>query len=258
MTDLKGKTALITGSTSGIGLGIAQTLAGRGANIILNGFGDVLAAQQSVTHHAGRIGYHGADLMKPQEITDLMTYAHSEFGGVDILVNNAGIQHVASVEDFAPERWDAVIALNLSAAFHTMHLAIPGMKQRGWGRIINIASTHGLVASAQKSAYVAAKHGIIGLTKSAALELAQTGVTCNAICPGWVKTPLVEKQIADRAQAGGISVAQATRDLLLEKQPSAEFVTPQQLGELALFLCSDAAVQVRGAAWAMDGGWTAQ
>ncbi|WP_283150788.1 3-hydroxybutyrate dehydrogenase [Silvimonas soli] len=258
MTDLKGKTALITGSTSGIGLGIAQVLAAHGANVVLNGFGDVLAAQESVTRYAGRVGYHGADLAQPDQIADLMRYVESEFGGADILVNNAGIQHVANVQDFAPERWDAVIAINLSAAFHTMRLAIDGMKARGWGRIINIASTHGLVASAQKSAYVAAKHGLIGLTKAAALELAQTGVTCNAICPGWVKTPLVEKQIADRAAATGISVAQATRDLLIEKQPSAEFVTPQQLGELALFLSSNAAAQVRGAAWAMDGGWTAQ
>ncbi|MEK7414160.1 MAG: 3-hydroxybutyrate dehydrogenase [Planctomycetota bacterium] len=255
---LTGKTALVTGSTSGIGLGIALSLARQGANVVLNGFGDAAEAQTTVAQHGSRVGYHGADMSKPDEIAAMMAYAAATFGGVDILVNNAGIQHVAAVEQFPVERWDAIIAINLSSAFHTTRLAIPSMKTKGWGRVINIASVHGLVASAQKSAYVAAKHGIIGFTKAVALETAATGVTVNAICPGWVLTPLVQKQIDDRAAREGISADQARLDLVGEKQPSQQFVTPEQLGELAIFLCSSAADQVRGVAWAVDGGWTAQ
>ncbi|CAG9172379.1 D-beta-hydroxybutyrate dehydrogenase [Cupriavidus laharis] len=257
---LKGKTALVTGSTSGIGLGIAQALAAQGANIIANGFGDVEAAKREIAQAGAgiKVGYHGADMSKSSEIEDMMRYAESEFGGADILVNNAGIQFVANIEDFPPERWDAIIAINLTSAFHTTRLALPGMKQKNWGRIINVASTHGLVASAQKSAYVAAKHGIVGLTKVTALETAQTGVTANAICPGWVLTPLVQKQVDARAQKEGIPVEQAKRELVIEKQPSGQFVTPEELGALAVFLSSEAARQVRGAIWNMDGGWVAQ
>jgi 3-hydroxybutyrate dehydrogenase len=202
--------------------------------------------------------YHGADMSKPAEIEDMLRACEAQLGGPDILVNNAGIQHVANVEDFPVERWDAIIAINLSSAFHTMRMALPGMKARGWGRVINIASTHGLVASAGKSAYVAAKHGLIGLTKAAALECATGGVTVNAICPGWVLTPLVQKQIDARAAAGGLSQDEAKRQLLAEKQPSLRFTTPEQLAELAVFLCSPAADNVVGVAWNMDGGWTAQ
>ena len=255
---LKGKTALVTGSTSGIGLGIAQCLARQGANIVLNGFGDTKAPQEAVQALGVRAGYHGADMSKPAEIEAMMAYATAEFGGVDILVNNAGIQHVAAVEDFPAERWDAIIAINLSSAFHTTRLAIPGMRKKNWGRVINVASAHGLVASAQKSAYVAAKHGIVGFTKSIALEAATSGITVNAICPGWVLTPLVQKQIDDRAKREGIDIQQASNELLREKQPSLQFTTPEQLGELAVFLCSPAADNVRGVAWAVDGGWTAQ
>jgi 3-hydroxybutyrate dehydrogenase len=255
---LKGKTALVTGSTSGIGLGIAKSLAGQGARVVLNGFGDIEAAKAEVAALGVEVGYHGADMSRPDQITDMMAYAAREMGGVDVLVNNAGIQHVAPVEDFPPEKWDAIIAINLSSAFHTTRLAIPRMRQRNWGRIVNIASAHGLVASAGKSAYVAAKHGIVGFTKAVALETATTGITCNAICPGWVLTPLVQKQIDDRAAREGIPVAQAERDLLGEKQPSLQFTTPEQLGELTAFLCSDAAANVKGQAWAADGGWTAQ
>ena len=255
---LKGKTALITGSTSGIGLGMAQVMAAQGANIVLNGFGDFEPAKAAIAALGVQVEYHGADMSKPAEIATMMAFAAQKFGAVDVLVNNAGIQHVANVEDFPPDRWDAIIAINLSSAFHTSRLAIPGMRARNWGRIINIASAHGLVASAAKSAYVAAKHGLVGLTKSSALELATTGVTVNAICPGWVLTPLVQKQIDARAQKEGITVEQAKTDLLGEKQPSLQFTTPQQLGELALFLCSAGADNVRGVAWAVDGGWTAQ
>lgn len=255
---LKGKTALVTGSTSGIGLGIAKALAQQGAHIVLNGFGDAKAAQAEVEALGVKTAYHGADISKPAEIEALMKTAVDAFGRVDVLVNNAGIQHVAKVEDFPVDKWDAIIAINLSSAFHTSRLALPAMREANWGRIINIASAHGLVASAQKSAYVAAKHGIVGLTKSTALETATTGVTANAICPGWVLTPLVQKQIDDRAAREGISVDQAQKDLLGEKQPSLQFTTVDQLGALAVFLCSPAADQVRGVAWAMDGGWTAQ
>ena len=255
---LKGKTALVTGSTSGIGLGIAKALAQQGANIVLNGFGDAEGPKAAIAALGVRTEYHGADMSKPEQIEDMMRFAASKFGRVDVLVNNAGIQHVANVEDFPAERWDAIIAINLTSAFHTTRLAVPAMREANWGRIVNIASDHGLVASAQKSAYVAAKHGIVGFTKAVALETAKTGVTCNAICPGWVLTPLVQKQIDDRAAREGIEVSQAKHDLLAEKQPSLEFVTPEQLGALAVFLCSAGADNVRGVAWAMDGGWTAQ
>ena len=255
---LKGKTAVVTGSTSGIGLGMATALARAGANVVLNGFGDPEPAKAAIAAAGVRVGYHGADMSKPAEIAELIAYAEKEFGAVDILVNNAGIQFVANVDEFPVEKWDAIIAINLSSAFHTTRLALPGMRQRGWGRIINLASAHGLVASAGKSAYVAAKHGMVGLTKAVALETATTGVTCNAICPGWVLTPLVQKQIDDRAAREGIAVEQAQRELLGEKQPSLQFTTPEQLGELAVFLCTDAAANVRGQAWAVDGGWTAQ
>ena len=255
---LKGKTALVTGSTSGIGLGIAKALAQQGANIVLNGFGDVEGAKAEISALDVQVDYHGADMSKPAQIEDMMKFAAARFGYVDVLVNNAGIQHVSNVEDFPIERWDAVIAINLSSAFHTTRLAIPAMREANWGRIINIASAHGLVASAQKSAYVAAKHGIVGFTKSVALETATTGITSNAICPGWVLTPLVQKQINDRSEREGISLAQAQKDLLGEKQPSLQFTTVEQLGGLAVFLCSPAAEQVRGVAWQVDGGWTAQ
>ncbi len=255
---LKGKTALVTGSTSGIGLGIAKALAAQGANIMMNGFGEKDAAIAEVKALGVEVDYHGADMSQPAEIEAMMQAAQQRFGGVDILVNNAGIQHVANIEDFPVDRWDAIIAINLSSAFHTTRLALPYMKQNNWGRIINLASVHGLVASAQKSAYVAAKHGIVGLTKVTALETAQTGVTCNAICPGWVLTPLVQKQVDARAQKEGLNNDAAKKALLLEKQPSAEFVTPDQLAALAVFMCSDAASQIRGVAWNMDGGWVAQ
>ncbi|MDO5693225.1 MAG: 3-hydroxybutyrate dehydrogenase [Pseudomonadota bacterium] len=258
MSTLKGKTALVTGSTSGIGLGIAIELARQGANIVMNGFGDVEAPKRDIAAHGVRVEHHGADMSKPTEIEAMMAFAADKFGGVDILVNNAGIQHTASIQEFPVEKWDAIIAINLSSAFHTTRLAIPHMTQKNWGRIINIASVHGLVASKDKSAYVAAKHGIVGLTKVTALELATTGVTANAICPGWVLTPLVQQQIDARAAREGIGVDQATRDLLSEKEPSQQFTTPEQLGGMAVFLCSPAAANVRGQAWANDGGWTAQ
>lgn len=261
-TTLKGKTALVTGSTSGIGLGIAKTLAGQGANIIFNGFGDakeIEALQKAVAKEYGvQTFYHNADMSKGTEIEAMIQFAGDKLGGVDILVNNAGIQHVANIEDFPVEKWDAIIAINLTSAFHTTRLVLPTMKAKNWGRIINIASVHGLVGSTQKSAYVAAKHGIVGLTKVTALETAQTGITCNAICPGWVLTPLVQKQVDARAEVAGISVDEAKKMLLAEKQPSGEFVTPEQLGQLAVFLCSEAASQMRGNAMRMDGGWVAQ
>jgi 3-hydroxybutyrate dehydrogenase len=258
---LKGKNALVTGSTSGIGLGIAKALARQGANIVVNGFGEpaaVAAVEKELQALGVKTFYHAADMSKPMQIEDLMRKSAQALGRVDVLVNNAGIQHVSPIEDFPIEKWDAIIAINLTSAFHTTRLALPAMKAAGWGRIINIASAHGLVASAQKSAYVASKHGIVGLTKAVALETATTGVTCNAICPGWVLTPLVQKQIDDRAARDKCSQDQAKRELLGEKQPSGEFVTPEQLGELAVFLCSDAAAQIRGVAWNVDGGWVAQ
>ncbi len=259
---LKGKTALVTGSTSGIGLGIAKALARQGANIVMNGFGEVdgpraevLAAGQA----AGiQVAYHAADMSRAADIEDMMKYGADQFGRIDIVVNNAGIQHVASVEHFPVERWDAIIAINLTSAFHTTRLALPAMKAANWGRIINVASVHGLVGSAQKSAYVAAKHGIVGLTKVTALETAPTGVTCNAICPGWVLTPLVQKQVDAKAQQLGVSNEEAKKVLLGEKEPSMQFTTPEELGELAVFFCSPAGNNVRGVAWNMDGGWAAQ
>jgi 3-hydroxybutyrate dehydrogenase len=255
---LKGKTAIVTGSTSGIGLGIACALAEQGAAVMLNGFGDAKPALDAVGRFGSRVAHHGADMSKPAEIEDLVRSTERDFGAVDILVNNAGIQHVALVEDFPAEKWDAIIAINLSSAFHSTRAAMPGMRSRNWGRVINIASAHGLVASAQKSAYVAAKHGIVGLTKAVALETATTGVTVNAVCPGWVLTPLVQKQLDDRAAREGIPMDEAKRRLLAEKQPSLQFTTPEELGALVVWLCSAAANNVRGVSWAVDGGWTAQ
>ena len=258
---LKGKTALVTGSTSGIGLGIATALARDGANIMLNGFGDTAQIEAIKRELAGlgvKVDYHPADMTKPAEIADLVKATATRLGNVDILVNNAGIQHVAPIESFPDDRWDAVIAINLTSSFHTIKHALPLMKAAGWGRIINIASAHGLVASAQKSAYVAAKHGLVGLTKTVALETANTGVTCNAICPGWVLTALVQKQIDAKAAASGQTDAQAKTALVSEKQPDHEFSTPEDLGALAVFLCSHAGRLIRGASYVMDGGWTAQ
>jgi 3-hydroxybutyrate dehydrogenase len=259
---LKGKVAVITGSTSGIGLGIARALAAQGAAVMLNGFGDQAEIERLRAGIADefrvRAAYNGADLAKPAETKSLIEAAIAELGKVDILVNNAGIQFVSPVEDFPEEQWERVIAINLSATFYGTKYALPGMKARNWGRIINVASAHGLAASANKSAYVAAKHGVVGLTKVVALETAETGVTANAICPGWVLTPLVQKQIDALAARRGLSNAEASRELLSEKQPSKEFVTPDQLGALAVFMCSDAAANLRGAAINMDGGWLAQ
>jgi 3-hydroxybutyrate dehydrogenase len=255
---LKGKTALVTGSTSGIGLGLAKALARQGANIVLNGFGDVEGPQSQVRALGVQVAYHGADMSKPAEIEAMMKFAASQFGRVDVLVNNAGIQHVAPVEEFPTDKWDAIIAINLSSAFHASRLALPAMKAANWGRIINVASVHGLVASVHKSAYVTAKHGLVGLTKVIALETATTGVTCNAICPGWVLTPLVQQQVDARAATGRLSNEEAKRQLLGEKEPSMQFTTPEELGELAVFFCSPAGNNVRGVAWNMDGGWAAQ
>ncbi len=258
---LQGKTALVTGSTSGIGLGLAKALAAQGANVVLNGFGDSSGPEAEVAGvatHGAQVAFHGADMTKPAEIAAMMTFTAERFGRVDILVNNAGIQHVAKIEDFPIERWDAVIAINLSSAFHATRLALPAMKAANWGRIINVASVHGLVGSAEKSAYVAAKHGIVGLTKVTALENAVGGVTCNAICPGWVLTPLVQKQVDAKAAALKITNEEATRLLLGEKEPSMQFTTPEELGDLAVFFCSSAGKNVRGVAWSMDGGWAAQ
>lgn len=255
---LANKTALVTGSTSGIGLGIAKALARQGANIVLNGFGDVEGPKAEIAALGAKVAYHGADMSKPNEIEAMMAYAATEFGRVDILVNNAGIQHVARIEDFPVARWDAIVAINLSSAFHATRLALPAMQAANWGRIINVASVHGLVGSSEKSAYVAAKHGVVGLTKVTALENATSGVTCNAICPGWVLTPLVQKQVDAKAAALGISNDDAKNLLLGEKEPSMQFTTPEELGELAVFFCSPAGANVRGVAWNMDGGWAAQ
>jgi 3-hydroxybutyrate dehydrogenase len=259
---LKGRSAVVTGSTSGIGLGIAEALAAQGANVLLNGFGDpaeIEKVRATLTEmHGVRVSYSAADMAKPDEIDGMIAQATRDLGGVDILVNNAGIQHTAPVREFPLERWNAIIAINLTAAFCATRAVLPHMESRGWGRIINIASAHGLVASVHKAAYVAAKHGVLGLTKVVALETARTGVTCNAICPGWVLTPLVQKQIDDIAAREGLSGDDARAKLLGEKQPSLEFATPDQIGALAAFLCSDAAAQIRGAALPVDGGWTAQ
>jgi 3-hydroxybutyrate dehydrogenase len=259
---LKGRSAIVTGSTSGIGLAIARALAARGASIQLNGFGDRaqidrLTAELEAEYRV-KVAYSGADMSKPVEIAGMVEEATRELGGVDILVNNAGIQHTAPVEEFPIEKWEAIIAINLSAAFYAIRAALPQMRRRGWGRVINIASTHGLVASRNKAAYVAAKHGILGLTKVVALETATTGITCNAICPGWVLTPLVQKQIGEWALRDEISEEEARWRLLSEKQPSLEFATPEQVAATAAFLCSDAATQIRGVALPVDGGWTAQ
>jgi len=259
---LNGKTAIVTGSTSGIGLGIARALGSAGANLLLNGFGDaaqIEALRAGLAKEFGvKVAYSGADMSKPDQVRAMVKAAVEQLGSADILVNNAGIQHTAPVETFPPDRWDAVIAINLSSAFHAIQAALPGMKARNWGRIVNIASVHGLVASTEKAAYVAAKHGMLGLTKVVALEMAKTGITCNAICPGWVLTPLVQKQIDDRAKREGISAEQAKTELLAEKQPSGEFATPEQMGALCVFLCSDAAAQIRGVALPVDGGSVAQ
>ncbi|MFN3819208.1 3-hydroxybutyrate dehydrogenase [Blastomonas sp.] len=259
---LKGLNAIVTGSTSGIGLGIAKVLAAKGANLVLNGFGDADAIEQERAGLEADYGvsavYSSADMSKPDEIAAMVDLCVSSFGSVDILVNNAGIQHTAPVEDFPPEKWHAIIAINLSSAFFSIHAAMPHMRKKGFGRIINIGSAHGLVASANKVAYVAAKHGVVGISKVVALETAGTGITCNTICPGWVHTPLVQKQIEAMAQDKGISVEAASNELLCAKQPSGQFVTPEQIGELAAFLCSDAAAQITGIALPIDGGWTAQ
>ncbi|HYC18468.1 MAG TPA: 3-hydroxybutyrate dehydrogenase [Pseudolabrys sp.] len=259
---LKGKTALVTGSTSGIGLAIARALAQDGANVMLNGFGDKATIDQiraSIEKDFGvKARYSAADMTKPAEIADMIRTTESEFGSLDVLVNNAGIQHVANIEDFPIEKWDAVIAINLSSSFHTIRVAVPMMKKRKWGRIINIASAHGLVASTQKVAYVSAKHGLVGLTKVVAMETANAGVTCNAICPGWVLTPLVQQQIDARAKASGTSVKDEAIKLLSEKQPMHEFTKPESIGALAVFLCTDAAETITGSAYSIDGGWVAQ
>ncbi|MCW5684786.1 MAG: 3-hydroxybutyrate dehydrogenase [Pseudolabrys sp.] len=259
---LKGKTALVTGSTSGIGLAIARAMAKDGANLVINGFGDAAAIEKERAGLEKEFGikaiYSGADMTKPAEIDAMIAQAEKQFGSVDVLVNNAGIQHVANIEDFPIDKWDAIIAINLSSSFHTIRAAIPGMKKRKWGRIINIASAHGLVASGQKVAYVAAKHGLVGLTKTVAIEAANNGVTCNAICPGWVLTPLVQKQIEARAKASGQSIEEAKVVLLSEKQPMHQFTTPENIGALAVFLASDAAQSITGSAYSIDGGWVAQ
>jgi 3-hydroxybutyrate dehydrogenase len=261
LVSLAGRVAIVTGSTSGIGLGVAQALAAQGAAVMLNGFGEAAAIarmrDEIAGRHGVRVGYHAADMTKPAEIAALVAAAQAELGAVHILVNNAGIQFTAPIESFPAEKWDAVIAINLSAAFHAMQAAIPPMRAQKWGRIINIASAHGLVASAQKAAYVAAKHGIVGLTKVGAIELAQDGITCNAICPGWVLTPLVQAQIDARAEREGRSVAEVSGALLAEKQPLLEFTRPEQIGALCVFLCSEAARTITGTPLSIDGGWTA-
>ena len=258
---LAGKSALVTGSTSGIGLGVARGLAKEGANIMLNGFGDAAAIEAIKAEIAAlgvKVAYDPADMTKPDQIKEIVAKTESAFGSLDILVNNAGVQHVAPIESFPADRWEFIIALNLSSSFYTMQAAIPGMKARKWGRIINIASAHGLVGSEQKAAYVSAKHGLVGLTKVAALELADFGITANAICPGWVLTPLVEKQLDDRAAREGHTVAELTHDFLAEKQPLAEFTTPEQIAALVVFLSSDAARTITGAPISIDGGWVAR
>jgi 3-hydroxybutyrate dehydrogenase len=259
---LEGKTALVTGSTSGIGLAIARAFAAEGCKVMLNGLGDrdaIHVLRDDIAGNAGvEVAYHGADMSKPAEIADLVAETRAKLGGVDILVNNAGIQHVARVENFPPDKWDAVIAINLSASFHTIRAALPAMKQKGWGRIVNIASTHGLVASTHKIAYVAAKHGLIGLTKVMGIECADTGVTCNAICPGFVSTPLALAQIEVKAKADKISMEQASHLLIGEKQPQVQFTTAEQIAGLAVFLASDTASNMQGTALVSDGGWTAQ
>jgi 3-hydroxybutyrate dehydrogenase len=259
---LKGRVALVTGSTSGIGLGIARALAAEGADIGMNGFGDaaeIEALRSGIEREFGvRAVYFAADMSRPAEIASMVKAAEASLGRVDILVNNAGIQHVAPIEEFPEEQWDRVIAINLSAVFHATKAVIPGMRARGWGRIVNIASAHGLVASGQKVAYVAAKHGVVGMTKVTAIELAGSGATCNAICPGWVLTPLVEKQLQARAKEQGVSLDAAKEAFLAEKQPLHEFSTPAQIGAAAVFLCSEGARTVTGTTLSVDGGWVSQ
>jgi 3-hydroxybutyrate dehydrogenase len=262
MPALTGKTAIVTGSTSGIGHAIATALAASGANIMLNGFGDKAVIDQIkrdfASKHGIKTGYSPADMSKPPEIRQMVADTAKELGSVDILVNHAGIQFVANIVDFPEDKWDAIIAINLSAAFHATKAALPLMKQKRWGRIINIASAHGLVASVQKAAYVSAKHGIVGLTKVTGLEAANDGITCNAICPGWVKTPLVDKQIEARAKSESKTVEQVAKEFLQEKQEMLSFVTVEQLGALAVFLCSDGAATMTGTTLSVDGGWTAR
>ena len=259
---LKGKSVIVTGSTSGIGLGIARAFAAQGCNVMLNGFGDsaqieklraAIAAEHKVT-----VLYSSADMGKALEVSAMVDQVARRFGSVDVLVNNAGIQHVAPVEEFPVEKWDQILAINLSSVFHGIRAALPGMKTRKWGRIINIASAHGLVASPFKSAYVAAKHGVVGLTKTVALETAGKGITCNAVCPGFVLTPLVETQILDRAKERGMSREDAISNVILERQPSKEFVKVEEIAALTVFLASDAAASITGSAYSIDGGWTAQ
>jgi 3-hydroxybutyrate dehydrogenase len=259
---LKGKSAIVTGSTSGIGQAIAEAFAAEGCNVMLNGFGDAATIEKLRADTAKKCGvtvaYHGADMSKPAQIADMVAKANASFGSIDILVNNAGIQFTAPIEQFPPERWEAIISINLSATYYAIHHALPLMKAKKWGRIINIASTHGLVASEHKVAYVAAKHGILGLTKVVGLECSDTGVTCNAICPGWVLTPLVQKQIEDRAKAEGITVEKANFNLLAGKQPQHQFTKAEQIAGLALFLASDTASNMQGTQLVSDGGWVAQ
>jgi 3-hydroxybutyrate dehydrogenase len=258
---LKGKTALVTGSTSGIGLGIAERLAAEGAHIVLNGLGQPTEAESIAAdlrqRHRVKVVYDGADMSRPEAVFAMVQKAIAEFGALDILVNNAGIQHVAPVDDFPPAKWDAILAINLSAAFHTARAALPAMKKNGWGRIVNVASAHALVASPFKSAYVAAKHGIAGFTKAVALEVAEQGVTVNAVCPGYVLTPLVEKQIPDTAKARGITKEQVIRDVLLAAQPTKKFVTVEEVAAFTAFLCSNEAASITGSVLPIEGGWTA-
>jgi 3-hydroxybutyrate dehydrogenase len=259
---LQGKSALVTGSTSGIGLGIARALAAQGVNVMLNGFGQASEIEglrsQLEREHSVKAVFSGADMSRPAEIHAMVAEAIRIFDGLDILINNAGIQHVSPVDEFPLDKWDAIIAINLNSAFHTIRSALPGMKAKGWGRIVNIASAHGLVASPFKSAYIAAKHGVVGLTKTVALETAGMGVTCNAVCPGYVLTPLVEKQIDDQAKAHKLPRDEVIAKVLLERQPSKQFVKIEEVAALTVFLCGDAAASITGTAQSIDGGWTAQ
>jgi 3-hydroxybutyrate dehydrogenase len=261
-SELAGKTAVITGSTSGIGLGIAKVFAAAGMNVMLNGLGDPTMVEETragiEADYGVKAKYSGADMSKPNDIVRMIEDARTWLGSVDVLVNNAGIQHVEAIETFPPAKWDAIIAINLSSAFHAIRAAVPEMKRNGWGRVINIASAHALVASPFKSAYVAAKHGLLGLTKTAALETAEHGITVNAICPGYVLTPLVQKQIPETARARGLSEEQVVRDVLLHAQPTRKFVTTEQIGALSVFLCTGAAASITGTALPVEGGWTAQ
>ena len=259
---LQGRTALVTGSTSGIGQAIAEAMAAEGANVMLNGFGDAGAIESLRSglekRHGVKARFHGADMSRPGEIEELVRRAEAELGSVDILVNNAGVQHVAPVDQFPADKWDWIIAINLTAVFHGTRCALPGMKKRGWGRIVNIASAHGLVASPNKSAYVAAKHGVVGFTKTVALEVAETAVRCNAICPGFLRTPLVEKQIEEQARIHNVSIERSMRDIILAPQPTKQFVKVEEVAAMALYLASEAAAQVNGASFSIDGGWTAR